>query len=94
MLKFGAQITRGRKQENAVASEHGSITFNTSAARTSGNALADLLLGNFFSYSEDSADQVNWLRFNQLEFYAQDTWKARRNLTLELSLLRRTAISS
>ena len=45
-LKFGVQITRSRKdQNNSGANENGTVTFNTSAAKTSRNALADVLLG-------------------------------------------------
>lgn len=86
MLKFGAQITRGRKQENAVSNTHGAVTFNTSATGTTRNALADLLLGNFYTYSQYSTDNVNWLRWTDWEFYAQDSWKVNRRLSLELGL--------
>ena len=41
------------------------------------------LLGNFNSYNEASADPTGHFRFNQPEAFAQDTWKATRNLSLE-----------
>ena len=43
------------------------MTFNTSALRTSRNAIADVLLGNFQSYNESEADTFWWARFNQFE---------------------------
>jgi hypothetical protein len=45
--------------------------------------MADALLGNFNSYNETSADPTGHFRFNQPEAFAQDTWKASRNLSLE-----------
>jgi Carboxypeptidase regulatory-like domain/TonB-dependent Receptor Plug Domain len=85
-LKFGAQITRGRKNENTNVRDEGSVTFNTSALNSSRNVIADALLGNFQNYNEPEADAVWWSRFSQLEFYAQDRWKATRRLSLELGL--------
>ena len=86
-LKFGAQITRARKNENTNVRDEGVVTFNTSAALDSSrNAMADVLLGNFQNYTEPEADSVWWARFSQYEFYAQDSWKVTRRLTLELGL--------
>jgi len=85
-LKFGAQITRARKNENTNVRDEGSVTFNTSAAQTSRNALADVLLGNFQNYTEPELDTVWWSRFSQYEFYAQDRWKVSRRLTLDLGV--------
>src|SRR5207249_2150574 len=66
--------------------EEGVVTFNTSAAASSRNAIADVLLGNFQSYTEPEADTFWWARFNQFEFYAQDRWRVTRRLTLDLGL--------
>ena len=84
--KFGAQITRGRKNENTNVRDEGSVTFNTSALLSSRNVIADVLLGNFQNYNEPEADAVWWSRFSQLEFYAQDRWKVSSRLSLELGL--------
>ena len=86
-LKFGTQITRSRKdQNNSGANENGSVTFNTSAAKTSRNVIADTLLGNFQNYTEGQVDTWMWARFTQIEFYAQDSWRVNRKLSLELGL--------
>ncbi len=86
-LKFGTQITRSRKnQNNSGANESGAVTFNTSAARSSKNALADVLLGNFQTYTEGQVDTWMWARFTQVEFYAQDSWRVNRRLSMELGL--------
>jgi hypothetical protein len=85
-LKAGAQITRARKNENTNVRDEGAVTFNPSAARTSRNVIADVLLGNFQNYTEPEADSVWWARFSQYEFYVQDNWKATRRLTLDIGL--------
>ena len=85
-LKFGAQITRGRKNENTNVRDEGSVTFNTSALASSKNVIADVLLGNFQNYNEPEADAVWWSRFSQFEFYAQDRWKVSRRVSLEVGL--------
>ena len=85
-LKFGAQITRARKNENTNVRDEGVVTFNTSAVLSTKNSIADVLLGNFQNYTETQNDSVWWARFNQLEFYAQDSWKVAKRLTVELGL--------
>lgn len=85
-LKFGTQITRARKNENTNVRDEGSVTFTTSALRSSKNVVADVLLGNFQNYTEPEADSVWWARFSQYEFYAQDSWKVSRRLTLDLGM--------
>jgi len=54
-------------------------------ANGTGNGLANLLLpGQVFSgVNEFSTNPTDHARWHDLEFYAGDTWKARRNLTIE-----------
>jgi hypothetical protein len=85
-FKFGAQITRSRKDQNTVVTDNGAVTFNTSARNTSRNVIGDVLLGNFLNYSEGQQDTGYFARFNQFEFYAQDNWRVARNLTLDLGV--------
>jgi hypothetical protein len=85
-LKFGVQITRSRKNENLNNDDQGEVNFNTSARNTTGNALADVLLGNFQNYSEPFSDGDWWSRFSQFEFYAQDSWRVNRRLSLEIGV--------
>ncbi|WP_213806286.1 carboxypeptidase regulatory-like domain-containing protein [Granulicella sp. dw_53] len=94
-FKFGGVYIRDRVDQNARSNYTGTATFNaaptTSNCRAaSGNttcyALADAFLGNFQQYSEASADPVGHFRFNQVEAFAQDSWKATRQLSLEIGL--------
>lgn len=82
-MKFGAQFFRVRVNQNVIVNDNGVVTFNTSAAHSTGNVIADVLLGNFQTYSEGVQDTFSWGRFSQYEFYAQDNWRVNRRLTLD-----------
>ncbi len=85
-VKFGVWIERFRKNANVLQGgprDNGSVTFNRSSALSSGNPVADALLGNFQSYGESTADSVVFTRYTQWEAYAQDNWRIRPNFSLE-----------
>ncbi len=87
LVKVGAVAIRDRIDQNGRPTYNGNISFNASGnPNTTGNALADALLGNFASYSEASSDPVGHFRFSQPEAFAQDTWKATRQLSLEFGV--------
>ena len=87
-LKFGVYFERGGHNRFSRGNDSGSFSFAASPSnpRTSGNALADLLLGNFDSYSESGILPYNAYRYQNYEFYGQDNWKVKPNLTLEYGL--------
>jgi outer membrane receptor protein involved in Fe transport len=86
-MKFGVQYTRSRKdQNNSGANDNGTVTFNTAALNSTRNVIGDVLLGNFQNYTEGEVDTSWFARFNQLEFYAQDSWRLNRKLSVELGL--------
>jgi hypothetical protein len=83
-IKFGGIYIRNRVDQDGRPAYDGQINFTTSSSTmTTGNALADALLGNFQTYTEANADPTGHFRFNQPEIFAQDTWKATRKLSLE-----------
>ncbi|MFL6449601.1 MAG: hypothetical protein ACJ746_18255 [Bryobacteraceae bacterium] len=80
-LKAGILIMRSRKNQDNVPAINGTFAFNTTSrplglTNTTGNAVADPLLGNFYSYTEASSTREGWYRFTQIEPYVQDDWKA------------------
>jgi hypothetical protein len=87
-LKMGGQFFRSRTNENVNSGEtdNGVATFNTSALHTSKDALADVLLGNFQTYSEAAGNAFYWGRFSEADVYLQDSWKVSKKLNLELGL--------
>jgi outer membrane receptor protein involved in Fe transport len=85
-LKFGGQVTYSQKDQNTRPRENGVVTFATSARNSTGNVVADALLGNFQNYTEGAQDQEWLARFWQYELYAQDNWRVSSKLTLDLGL--------
>jgi hypothetical protein len=86
-LKAGVTVVRDRVDQNGRPSYTGNISFNASGnPNTTGNALADALLGNFRSYTEASADPIGFFRFTQPMAFVQDSWKVSRKLSVELGL--------
>jgi hypothetical protein len=90
-IKFGGSFARNRKTQNSRTNYDGLVTFAATAGATSGSnstgdPFADALLGNFSSLSQNSALTEGQFRFNDLEFYLQDTWKVTPKLSLVLGL--------
>ena len=90
-VKTGILIMRSRKNQDNVPAINGTFVFNTTSrpagpTNTSGNVVADALLGNFYSYTEASSIEQGWYRFSQVEPYVQDDWKISERLTLNLGL--------
>jgi hypothetical protein len=87
-LKFGAMYARNRKDQNSrPQSYNGNINFSINGnPNSTGDPFADALMGNFQTFSQQSADPVGHFRFNEIEGYVDDTWKAARNLSLEFGL--------
>ncbi len=70
----GAQVDPGTQ---------GGFTFN---GYSTGDPMADFLLGNFQQYSQLQTSLTPSYNYNHFEAYAQDTWKATRKLTLNLGI--------
>jgi hypothetical protein len=90
-LKAGILIMRSRKNQDNVPAINGTFVFNTTSrpagpTNTTGNAVADALLGNFYSYTEASSTREGWYRFSQVEPYIEDDWKVNSRLTLNIGL--------
>ena len=86
-LKTGLSITRNRIDQNARTTYAGQVDFSTgNNSRTTTNAFADALLGNFRTYSEQALDPMGFFRFTQSEAFVADSWKVGRRLSLELGL--------
>ena len=83
-LKAGFEALRIQKFDRYIYTNHqGTFTFNGTAT---GNPLADFLLGDAFEYTEQSFIPNPYLFASDYEFYVQDDWKVRPNLTLNIGL--------
>jgi len=86
-LKGGVLTIYNEKDQNGRSQYTGNVGFQTSAnTRTTGNAFADALLGNFRTYEEAQLDPMGYFRFWQYEGFVSDAWRLSRNLSIELGL--------
>ncbi|ADW70818.1 TonB-dependent receptor [Granulicella tundricola] len=81
-VKVGAQFHEEQVNEHPNATFNG--TFNINGTET-GSAYADLLLGTPSNYTQSSG-QPFYLRNHYLGVYAQDSWRVRNDLTLNLGI--------
>jgi Carboxypeptidase regulatory-like domain len=88
-LQFGAYFVAAQKNELAApgTATNGTFTFNSSNSSVStGNAFADLLMGNIDTFSQTSAQPKFYNRYKIVEPYFQDDWHATSHLTFNLGL--------
>jgi len=88
-LQFGAYFVAAQKNEIPQPSYgvNGNLSFNTSnSAISSGNAFADLLLGNVDTFQQEKSAIKTYNRYKILEPYFQDDWHATKRLTVNLGL--------
>lgn len=85
-LKTGVAYTRTINNQIGVVTSFytGTVVFNPAGnPSSSGNSIADMLLGNFRSYSEVSAPPQTPYRSTQVDAFVSDNWKVRRRLSVE-----------
>src|SRR6202158_5677661 len=96
-LKFGVFYQRSRKDQIAWGNINGQFNFGLgptaggtcpgAAGRcVFGDPVASALLGAFDGFSQSTARPLGRFRYNQLEFYGQDTWKITPRLTLDYGM--------
>jgi len=96
-LKAGLFYQRSRKDQIAWGNLNGQFSFDVGptgggtcpgGANTCslGDPIASALLGDFNSFSQSTARPTGKFRYNQLEFYVQDTWKVSSRLTLDYGM--------
>ena len=98
VFKFGFTYNHYQKTENAAGNNAGTFNFNANGAVTTGltgTALADarfqqawanFLLGDVNLCTQVGLDLTPDLQTNQFEWYVQDSWKVRPNLTFDFGL--------
>lgn len=83
-LKFGAYYEHVINNQPGNEMSNGQAQFSTWHNQSSGNAIADILLGRLSDYSESTKNVLRNIAFNTFEFYGSDSWKVNRKLTLDL----------
>ena len=89
-VKFGLYLERMARNVSvySVFNTAGTYYFGSdrASANDAGYPYANALLGSIFAYGDDNTKLVNHARYTQLEWFAQDTWKITRRLTLDVGL--------
>src|SRR5581483_8160870 len=94
-FKFGLFYQRNRKDQIAWGNSNGQFTIDNCATSSdpancsdnnTGMAYASALLGYFRNFDQTSTRPIGFFRYNQLEFYAQDTFKVTPRLTLDYGM--------
>jgi len=89
-IKGGFLFAFEQKDELSTSGTQGSFSFAAGGGRTAfqnfltGNR--DGLCGNNCTYTEPELEVASQFRFNRYEFYLQDSWRMRSNVTLDVGL--------
>lgn len=98
VVRFGVSYNHYQKTENAAGNNAGTFNFNANGAVVTGltgtpladarfqQAWANFLLGDVNQFTQVSLDLTPDIQTNQYEFYGQDSWKIRPNLTIDIGL--------
>ena len=87
-FKTGLFYQRNRKDQIAWGNVNGQFNFGTGTfgSYNLGDPFAAALLGYFQGFDQSTARPTGYFRYNQLEFYIQDTWKLTPRLTLDYGM--------
>ena len=96
-LKAGMFYQRSRKDQPAWGNINGQFNFGIGPTGAGtcpggpdtcklGDPLASALIGEFDGFDQSTARPLGKFRYNQMEFYVQDTWKITSRLTLDYGM--------
>jgi Carboxypeptidase regulatory-like domain/TonB-dependent Receptor Plug Domain len=83
---FGVYFVAAQKNEDNTAYVQGILGFDNTAPVTTGNAFADMLIGQIGSFSQTNVQTKYYNRYKIVEPYVQDDWRVNKKLTLNLGL--------
>lgn len=85
-VKVGFYWDDSRNSQNSNAPNNGTYSFQTYGQNSTTNLVADMMLGRVNSYQQQNIDVPTDTQFHQVSFYAQDSWRATKKLTLNYGL--------
>jgi Carboxypeptidase regulatory-like domain/TonB-dependent Receptor Plug Domain len=84
-LKFGAFIEQANKRQQSNADTN-IVTAQWGQNTGTGNNYGDVFVGKPIEFTQATTRPIDNFRYYNYEFYAQDSWKMRPNLTLEYGM--------
>lgn len=81
--KFGFYWERTWNSQPGNSPVNGNTVFSNWGANTTGNAYADMLIGQATQYSEQNFNTIPAFQYISTAFYGQDSWKISNRLTLD-----------
>jgi hypothetical protein len=84
--KFGFYWERTKNQQPSDSTVNGQQVYSNWGQGSTGNAYADMLTGIMTQYNETNFDPVIAMHYTSVAFYAQDSWKVSRRLTLDYGM--------
>ncbi|MBI5283449.1 MAG: TonB-dependent receptor, partial [Candidatus Solibacter usitatus] len=87
-MKFGVYVERTTRNAQRGSAFNGTFNFNRDPNNPleSNYAYSNAILGTVQSYTESTNHPAGHSRYLNVEWYAQDTWKVSRRLTLDAGL--------
>lgn len=87
-LKAGIYVEEGLRNSAQNSTYNGSSSFNhdTNNPLDSGDPYSNALLGVVDSYTESNAKVDAHMRYHDIEWFFQDSWKVSKRLTLDLGI--------
>ena len=87
-LKFGIFVESSFKRQTAEAPTNGTYQFQRDSANPGDTNwdYSNLLLGNYQMFKQGNKVRTGYYFYRTIEWYAQDNWKVRSNLTLDYGL--------
>lgn len=85
-LTFGGYFENAEKNEYAFTDQGGDLTFDSTVQISSGNAFADLLMGNIANFQQSNTQPKYHINYKLFEPYFQDDYHIFKNLTLNLGM--------
>jgi hypothetical protein len=84
-LKFGAFVEQANKRQQSN-SDTDIVLGQWGQANATGNNYGDLFVGRPLEMTQGSNRPIDNFRYYNYEFYAQDSWKVRPNITIEYGM--------
>ncbi|SPF51083.1 putative TonB-dependent receptor, plug [Candidatus Sulfopaludibacter sp. SbA4] len=87
-MKAGVYFESSTKRQTATEVNNGRLYFNTDSSNPgdSGWDYSNMLLGNYQTFDQSNGYVKGYYYYRTFEWYAQDNWKVRSNLTLDYGM--------